>query len=50
MIRRAHPRLLFVEGKTELRLLQELLEANGIVWPRGDEPVLIREMDGFENF
>lgn len=50
MVRRAHPRLLFVEGKTELRLLPELLEPNGIVWPRGDEPVFIREMDGFENF
>jgi hypothetical protein len=50
MIQRAHRRLLFVEGKTELRLLPHLLEANGVSWPKGDEPVFIKEMGGFENF
>lgn len=50
MIRRAQQRLLFVEGKTELRLLPYLLEANGISWPKGEEPVFIKEMGGFENF
>ncbi len=50
MIRRTHRPLLFVEGKTELRLLPYLLEANGIPWPKEDPPVLIKEMGGFENF
>lgn len=50
MIQRARQRLLFVEGDTERRLLPELLEANGIPWPRGQEPVDIKPMGGFENF
>jgi hypothetical protein len=50
MIQRTHRRLLFVEGKSELRLLPELLEANGISWPKGQEPVFIKAMGGFENF
>jgi len=50
MNRRAHQPLLLVEGKTELRLLPELLEANGIPWPERNEPVFIKEMGGFANF
>jgi hypothetical protein len=50
MIRRSNRPLLFVEGKTEQRLLPYLLEANGIRWPKEDPPVFIKEMDGFENF
>jgi hypothetical protein len=45
-LRRAHPRILLVEGKDELRVLPELLELAGIAWPKGDEPVRIEEQDG----
>jgi hypothetical protein len=45
-----HPRLLLVEGETERRLLPELLEANGIQWPRDAIPVYIEPMGGFDNF
>ena len=37
-----HPRLRLVEGETERRLLPELLEANGVTWRKGEEPVYIR--------
>lgn len=47
---RVHPRLLLVEGATERRLLPELLEANGIDWPKHDPQVHIEEFGGFENF
>lgn len=45
-----HSRLLLVEGRTELRLLPELLEANGVNWPSGEEPVHIEPMGGFSKF
>lgn len=41
--------VLLVEGASEQRLLPELLEKNGIVWPKGNEPVDIRPFDGVEN-
>jgi len=49
MRRRAHPRVLLVEGKDELRVLPELLELAGIAWPKGSEPVRIEEQDGIAN-
>jgi hypothetical protein len=40
---------LLVEGKEELRVLPELLERAGINWPRGNEPVHIKEFEGVDN-
>ncbi|MCK6576290.1 hypothetical protein L6V77_35015 [Myxococcota bacterium] len=41
--------MLLVEGNDELRALPELLERAGIPWPRGSEPVHIKELNGVEN-
>ena len=48
-MRRVHPNVLLVEGKDELRAIPELMEAAGLSWPRGDEPVHIRDREGIEN-
>ncbi|MFC1642779.1 DUF3226 domain-containing protein [Myxococcota bacterium] len=49
MTRRVWPYVLLVEGKDELRLLPELLELAGIPWPKGEEPVHIKEHDGVDS-
>jgi hypothetical protein len=42
-------KVLLVEGKQEVRLIPELMEANGIDWgPRKQPTVYIREYDGYE--
>lgn len=46
---RVHTRVLLVEGQEELRALPWLLEAAGVPWPKGNEPVDIREQAGVDN-
>jgi hypothetical protein len=46
--RRIEPQVLLVEGKDEQRLLPELLELGGILWPSGSPPLWIEEKDGIE--
>jgi hypothetical protein len=41
--------VLLVEGNDELRALPELLELTGVPWPRGNEPVHIKQLEGVEN-
>ncbi|TVR10880.1 MAG: hypothetical protein EA395_08555 [Phormidium sp. GEM2.Bin31] len=42
-------KVLLVEGKQELRLIPELMEANGVDWGTRQQPtVYIREYDGYE--
>ena len=36
--------LLLVEGPTDLVAIAELAEGNGILWPKGDEPVKIKPL------
>ena len=43
------PRVLLVEGQDELRVLPELLELAGISWPKDNEPVCIKQLEGVEN-
>lgn len=44
------PKVLLVEGKQDVRVIPELIEANGVTWEIGKEPVVyIREKDGYEN-
>ena len=38
---RVHPRKLLVEGETDKRVIPYLMEANGVDWDRGNEPVWI---------
>ena len=38
---RVHPRKLLVEGETDKRVIPYLMEANGVDWDRGNEPVRI---------
>ncbi len=47
---RAATKILIVEGLTEKRVIPELMEANGVAWPRGHEPVQIAEAGGFDRF
>jgi hypothetical protein len=45
-----HPNILLVEGKQDLRVIPELIEANGVAWGNRRNPVvLIRDLDGYEN-
>ena len=48
---RQHEKVLLVEGAEDLRVIPELIEANGILW--GDKPkdriIQIKSMDGVEN-
>ncbi len=39
-------RVLLVEGKEDLRVIPELMEANGVLWPK-KPPVYIRDCDGY---
>lgn len=45
-LQRVHPRILLVEGKDELRVMPELMEAAGVPWPKGREPVFIKDFEG----
>lgn len=40
---------LLVEGAEELRVIPQLMEANGVTWNRGEEPLNIINCDGVEN-
>jgi len=42
---------LIVEGEQDKRVIPELMEANGVTWPLGKEPVYIQSYgsDGFIN-
>jgi hypothetical protein len=43
-------RVLLVEGKQDLRVIPELIEANGVPWGTSKDPVvLIRDYDGYPN-
>ncbi len=45
-----HPKMLLVEGKDDLRVIPELIEANGVNWGRKNNPVVyIRDYDGYQN-
>ena len=46
MTRRVHPRKLIVEGGTDKRVMPFLLEANGIAWSVGGQPVVHIESYG----
>jgi hypothetical protein len=41
-----HPNVLIVEGKSEVFAIAELMEANGIPWQRGSEPVFVDNFEG----
>uniref|UniRef100_B8HUQ9 DUF4276 family protein n=1 Tax=Cyanothece sp. (strain PCC 7425 / ATCC 29141) TaxID=395961 RepID=B8HUQ9_CYAP4 len=43
-------RVLLVEGKEDLRVIPELMEANGVIWRTKNTPVVhIYDYDGYEN-
>lgn len=45
-----HSKILLVEGKEDVRVIPELIEANGIQWGTRRNPVVfIREYDGYQN-
>lgn len=45
-----HEKVLLVEGKEDLRIIPELIEANGINWGTKRNPIVyIRDYDGYEN-
>ncbi len=45
-----HPNILLVEGKEDLRVIPQLIEANGINWGTKKKPIVyIRDYDGYEN-
>jgi hypothetical protein len=45
-----HPNVLLVEGKQDLRVIPELMEANGINWGTRKKPVVfIRDYDDYQN-
>jgi hypothetical protein len=39
-----HPRVLYVEGKYDKFVLAEILEKNGVEWPRRNPPIWIEEI------
>lgn len=44
-----HPKVLLVEGKVDLRVIPELIEANGVNWGTTKSPVVyIRDYDGYQ--
>jgi hypothetical protein len=46
----SHSKVLLVEGKQDLRVIPELIEANGVPWGTKKNPiVLIRDYDGYPN-
>jgi hypothetical protein len=45
-----HPKVLLVEGKQDVRVIPELIEANGVNWGTRKNPVVyIRDYDGYQN-
>lgn len=45
-----HPKILLVEGKQDVRVIPELIEANGVDWGTRKNPVVyIRDYDGYQN-
>jgi hypothetical protein len=45
-----HSNVLLVEGKQDLRVIPELMEANGVRWGTRKNPVVfIRDYDGYQN-
>jgi hypothetical protein len=45
-----HPKILLVEGKQDIRVIPELIEANGVDWGTRKNPVVyIRDYDGYQN-
>lgn len=45
-----HSKVLLVEGKQDVRVIPELIEANGVHWGNRKSPVVfIREYDGYQN-
>jgi hypothetical protein len=45
-----HSKVLMVEGKQDVRVIPELIEANGVPWGKRKSPVVyIREYDGYQN-
>jgi hypothetical protein len=45
-----HPKVLLVEGKQDVRVIPELIEANGVNWGTRKSPVVyIRDYDGYQN-
>lgn len=46
----SHSKVLLVEGKQDLRVIPELIEANGIPWGTKKNPIVfIRDYDGYPN-
>ncbi len=43
------PKKLLVEGASEKRIIPELMEKNGVLWPNHQIPVWIDSHDGYEN-
>jgi hypothetical protein len=44
-----HPKVLLVEGKQDVRVIPELIEANGVNWGTRKSPVVyIRDYDGYQ--
>ena len=41
-------RKLLVEGGADKRVIPYLMEANGVEWPRGNEPVMIHDQGSVE--
>lgn len=49
MADKTHPCILLVEGKEDLRVIPELIEANGINWGKRTNPVVyIKDFDGYD--
>lgn len=45
-----HPKILLVEGKQDVRVIPELIEANGVNWGTRNSPVVyVRDYDGYSN-
>lgn len=52
MARNDHSKVLWVEGKSDMFAIAELMQANGITWPesrRETPPVLISDRDSYRN-
>jgi hypothetical protein len=44
-----HPKVLLVEGKQDMRVIPELIEANGVNWGTRRSPIVyIRDYDGYQ--
>ncbi len=45
-----HRKILLVEGKQDVRVIPQLIEANGVIWEINKKPVVyIRHYDGYQN-